>query len=102
MILPLESLTACAAMFVSDLVSTLLTVAEAKGSENLAGALDPFGTVARLVFYSYDGSNILHGHGAAGVAAICPIFVVDFFTTKYSTRFSKRIKAREEAKEATQ
>lgn len=100
MSLVLQSLEACAAMAVSDTVSTLLTVAEARGSENLAGVLDPLGTAARMVFYSYDGVTLLHGHGAWGLVAMLPIFCVDFFTTKYSTRFSKRIKAKAEGTDA--
>jgi len=88
-----QSAEACAAMAVSDAVTTALTVAEARGRDNLAGALDPVGTVARLIFYSYDGANILHGHGLWGWAFTAPIFAVDFFTTKYATRWSRRIKA---------
>lgn len=77
----------------SDLISTLLTVAETRGRENLAGSLDPIGTAARMIFYSYDGANLLHGHGAWGWAFMLPIFFVDFFTTKYATRWSKRIRS---------
>lgn len=92
-----SSAEACAAMAVSDVVTTLITVAEARGQDNLAGALDPVGTAARMIFYSYSGVTLLHGHGWHGILAVLPIFAVDFFTTKYTTRWARRIRHKEPA-----
>lgn len=90
MSLPLLSLIACAAMAANDVTATLLTIAEAKGRALAAGMLDPAGTIARLVFYSYSGDSLLHGHGAAGWLAFAPVLFIDFATTTASTRFGNR------------
>lgn len=97
MSLPLLILISCVAMVVKDAVATFLTVAEARGRAGLSGVLNALGTPANLVFYSYGGAEMVHGHGVWGWLGIAPIMCVDLFDGWAFTRLSRRIRMHKEA-----
>ena len=75
-------------MMLNDALATLLTVAEARGSDRLAGHLDMAGDLCRLALYSFAGERLLRS-GWHGWLALAPVLVVSNFTTRFSTRWAR-------------
>ena len=79
-------------MFIMDGILEFTNVAQNRGRGRLAGALDAAGTPFTLVFGSYCGYALLHGHGALGYVCILPIMCVDFFDGVLFTRLAAKIR----------
>lgn len=84
-------LISCVAMVAKDFVAVFLTIAEARGRAGLSGVLNMAGTPANVVFYSYGGVEMVHGHGIAGWLALLPVMGVDLIDGYVFTRLGNRI-----------
>lgn len=84
-------LLACGAMFVNDVLATLLTLAESVRKHKIAGHLDGMGDYTRMVLYAGAGTNLLHGHGAWGLIGMLPVAATGDVTTRFSTKHGDRI-----------
>lgn len=89
-------LAVSAAMAVSDVLGTLMVVAEAKGRPWLAGLLDALGDVSRVIYMALGVDAITHGFTTRAVATLAAICASSFFATSLTTRW-----ARHHVKEAT-
>jgi hypothetical protein len=97
MSLAIISLLSSIGMIACDTFGTLLTVAEARGQDSLAGigdmGSDFFG---KYILAGWSGSVLTHGHGYLGWLAIMPVLITGFFTTRAATRWCRRIGQSEE------
>ena len=93
-------LIAILSMIVKDLVSVFSVVAQARGNERLAGALNPFGTVASIMFYSVGTLGLVHGHGIAGYLCLIPVLIVDYVDGRFFTAVSRSIQSDETSESA--
>jgi hypothetical protein len=85
----------CLSMIVKDAVGVFSVAAEAKGNERLAGALNPLGTVASILFYSVGAMGLVHGHGALGYVCLIPVLIVDYIDGRFFTAVSRYIQSDE-------
>ena len=90
----------CISMILKDAVGVFLVTAEARGNERLAGILNPFGTLAGIVFYSIGAMGLVHNYGFKGYLGIIPILVVDYFDGRYFTAVGRYIQSDESNKDA--
>lgn len=82
-------------MAFKDAFGTLMTVAEARGRDTLAGLLDAAGDVAQWFTNLYGvGTAIKEGWSPLAFATLATMAVVSFFGTRYWTKVSRRIKER--------
>jgi hypothetical protein len=85
----------CLSMIVKDAVGVFSVAAEAKGNERLAGALNPFGTIASILFYSVGALGLVHGHGVLGYFCLIPVLIVDYIDGRFFTAVSRYIQSDE-------
>jgi hypothetical protein len=88
-------IVSCLSMVIKDLVGVFGVAAEAKGNERLAGALNPLGTIASIIFYSVGALGLVHGHGAWGYVCLIPVLIVDYIDGRFFTAVSRYIKSDE-------
>lgn len=80
-------------MVAKDATGTFLVIAEARGRAHLSGVINALGTPATVVFYSFGGTALVHGHGIAGWLGLLPIMVVDYIDGLVFTSLGKRIQS---------
>jgi hypothetical protein len=88
-------LIACVSMVLKDAVGVFLVKAEAAGNERLAGIINPFGTIASVLFYSVGATNLTHYYGWKGYLGLIPVLIVDYFDGRYFTAVSRYIQSDE-------
>jgi hypothetical protein len=88
-------IVSCLSMVIKDLVGVFGVAAEAKGNERLAGALNPLGTIASIIFYSVGALGLVHGHGAWGYVCLIPVLIVDYIDGRFFTAVSRYIQSDE-------
>lgn len=75
-----------------DCFATIMTVAEARGRDNLAGWCDALGDGATVLTTAYGaGEVVLRGWTPHTIGVIATIMVVSYFGTRFWTRFCRRI-----------
>lgn len=87
-------------MIVKDAVGVFSVVAEARGNERLAGALNPLGTIASILFYSVGALGLVHGHGWLGYLCLLPVLCVDYIDGRFFTAVGRYIESDEHSKDA--
>lgn len=81
------------AMAFKDSFGVLMTVAEARGRDHLAGLFDAAEDAAVFFTTIYGaGTAIKYGWNAHAVETLAVMMVVSYFGTRYWTRVSRRIK----------
>jgi len=81
----------CLAMVLKDAVGTFLVVSEARGNERLSGMLNPFGTIASVIFYSVGATDLVHNYGVKGYLGLIPVLIVDYFDGRFFTAVGRYI-----------
>lgn len=77
------------AMAAQDVLGTVLTIAEARGKDRLAGLMDAGGDVARAVTNSVAVDAILHGVGLHSVLVLATLAVTSYNTTRQTTKWAR-------------
>jgi hypothetical protein len=87
-------------MIAKDAIDVFKGVAQARGNERLAGALNPFGTIASVLFYSVGTLGLVHGHGWIGYLGLGPVLVVDYIDGRFFTAVGRSIQSDEGSESA--
>lgn len=80
------------AMGITDVLGTLLVVAEARGRARLAGSLDALSDVSRIVYTADGVSAITHGINGRTMATLAVICSTSFVATSTTTSWARRLK----------
>ena len=88
-------LITCLSMVLKDAVGVFLVKSEAEGNERLAGIINPFGTIAGILFYSVGATNLTHHYGVWGYVGLLPVLVVDYIDGRFFTAVSRYIQSDE-------
>ena len=88
-------LITCLSMVLKDAVGVFLVKSEAEGNERLAGIINPFGTIAGVLFYSVGAMNLTHHYGVWGYVGLLPVLVVDYIDGRFFTAVSRYIQSDE-------
>lgn len=86
-------LITCIAMVFKDGVGVFLVKSEAEGNERLAGIINPFGTMAGILFYSIGANNLTHEYGVWGYIGLLPVLVVDYIDGRFFTAVGRYIES---------
>ena len=88
-------LITCVSMILKDFVGVFMTVAEAKGNAKLAAMLNPAGTIAGILFYSYGTVELLQRYHWLGLLGLIPVLCLDFIDGYFFTKWGRKIESDE-------
>ena len=81
-----------AAMLITDVLGTLLVVAESSGRAWQAGVLDALGDVSRMVYTALGVDAVLAGSSGRAVATMAVVCASSFVATSMTTAWARRWK----------
>jgi hypothetical protein len=84
----LLSLLGCLSMMIQDASGTILTIAENRGKNRLAGLMDVTGDLAKFILYGASGTLLITHYGWLGRVFILPILLSGYLTTSAVTRWA--------------
>jgi hypothetical protein len=53
--------------------------------------LNPFGTIASVIFYSVGATDLVHNYGVKGYLGLIPVLIVDYFDGRFFTAVGRYI-----------